>query len=241
MPLTRLGERKRWRSASTTLATVEALAREDERPLIQGLASFAHLQIPSSPFETESQQVEIDASVLDLLRDEALVGPPSMFTREAWNWLARVLSGKRDVALIESHIAPIAARWAPWPELEIALARADLEALDPETAVRRLTPLAGSSTAQAELLALLSEAQEQTGDVAAAVQAWRRAHESRPADRSIRRRLAMARVRAGEPGARSAIEALLAEEPEDEELRAFLRPPPWPTAQKGAAEDPGSH
>jgi len=241
IPLTRLGERKIWRSASTSLATAEALARDDDRPLIRGSVSFAQLQIPSSPFETESQQVEIDAGTLDLLRDEALAGPPSAYTREAWNWLARVLAGKREVAWIESHVAPIATRWAPWPELEIALSRADLEALDPQAAVGRLAPLGASNTATFEVLALLGDAHEQTGDTTAAMQAWRRALELRPEDRWIRRRLAMAQVRAGEAAGRSAVEALLAEEPEDVELRAFLGPAPWPTAQRGAAQDPGSH
>jgi len=241
IPLTRLGERKLWRAASTMLATAEALAREDDRPLTRGLVGFARLQVPSSPFETESQAVEIDAATLDPLRDEALARPPSAYVREVWNWLARVLAGKRDVAQIESHVAPIAARWAPWPELEIALARADLEALDPEAAVRRLAPLGASNTAPFELLALLGESLEQSGDATAAMQAWRRALESRPTDRWIRRRLAMAQVRAGMAEGRSAVETLLTEEPEDEELRAFLGPPPWPTAQKGAAEDPRSH
>jgi len=241
IPLTRLGERKIWRSASTSLATAEALARDDDRPLIRGSVSFARLQIPSSPFETESQQVEIDAGTLDLLRDEALAGPPSAYTREAWNWLARVLAGKREVAWIESHVAPIAARWAPWQELEIALSRADLEALDPQAAVGRLAPLGASNTATFEVLALLGDAHEQTGDGTAAMQVWRRALELRPEDRWIRRRLAMAQVRAGEAAGRSAVEALLAEEPEDVELRAFLGPAPWPTAQRGAAQDPGSH
>lgn len=240
-PLTRLGERKLWRSASTTLATAEALARDDDRPLTRGLANYARLQVPSSPFETESQAIEIDAGTLDLMRDEALAGPPSSYVREAWNWLARVLSGKRDVTLVESYVGPIAARWAPWAELEIALARADLEALDPQAAVRRLAPLGASNAASFELLGLVGDAHEQAGDEKAAIQAWKRALESRPSDRRVRRRLAMAQVRAGEPEGRAAVETLLTEEPEDEELRPFLGPPPWPTAQKGAAEDPRSH
>ncbi len=193
LPVTRLAERKRWRAASATARVAAVLVQEDDRLLLRGVDAFARLQVPSSPFETDSQQVELDDATLSTLRDAALAGPPSAFTRDVWNWLARVLAGKRDVAAIETHVAPLAARWAPWPELEVALARADLEALDPEAAARRLAPLAAAADPSFDVLAVLGEAREQAGDATGALEAWKRALLLRPADRLVGRRLAIAR------------------------------------------------
>ncbi|MCY2958892.1 MAG: hypothetical protein NTY35_01910 [Planctomycetota bacterium] len=241
LPVTRLLERKRWRPASATLTVAERIEAENPTALWRGVASFARAQVPSSPFETVSQQVELDDSTLADLRDAALAAPPSAFTRETWNWLARILSGKRDVTAIEAHVAPLAARWTPWPELEVALARADLEALDPEAAVRRLAPLADAAAPGFDVLAVLGEAREQAGDGPGAVQAWKRALELRPADASVGRRLAMARVREGDPGGVEAIRRLLEEHPDDEELRPFLGPGPWPAVPRGPAPEPRPH
>jgi len=239
--LARLLERRHWRAASATLAIAEELERQNKGPLWVGLASYARAQVPSSPFETDSQQVELDEETLASLREAALAEPPSAFVRATWNWLARVLAGKRDVTAIEAHIAPLAARWAPWPELEIALARADLEALDPAAAVKRLSPLATGPEAPFDVLTVLGEACEQAGDAAGAIQAWKRALEIRPADPWVERRLAMARVRSGDPGGRDAVQRLLEEHPEDEDLRAFLGPGPWPEILRGAGTEPRPH
>jgi len=240
-PFTRLLERKRWRAASATELVAFALAEQNEGGLVRGLDAFTRLQTPSSPFETDSQRVELDESVLVILRDAALAEPPSAYLREVWSWLARVLAGKRDVSAIETHLAPLAARWAPWPELEVALARADLEALDPEAAARRLEPLAAASESTFEVLSVLGEAREQIGDGRGAVQAWKRALELRPGDEGLGRRLAMARVRAGDPGAEEEVRRLLEEHSEDEELRLFLGPGPFPAVQRGAAPEARPH
>jgi tetratricopeptide (TPR) repeat protein len=236
-PITRLRERKLWRAASATRAATLCIAEQNPGSLWRGIDGFALLQIPSSPFETESEQVELDEAVLADLRDAALAEPPSAFVREAWNWLARVLAGKRDVSAIETFIAPLAARWAPWPELEIALARADIEALDPAAAVRRLTPIAEAPEPSFDVLCVLGEAREQAGDSAGAVAVWKRALPLRPNDAWIRRHLAMARVRTGDPGAAEAIREWLDEHPEDEEMRIFLGPGPWPEPAVGPSLD----
>ncbi|MBL8862438.1 MAG: tetratricopeptide repeat protein [Planctomycetes bacterium] len=240
-PWRRLVEHKVWRAASARLAAAEAIEAANPGPLGSGIRSFAALQVPSSPFETESEQVELDTATLDLLRAAGLAEPPSAFVREAWNWLARVLAGKRDVEAIEAQLAPLAAAHAPWPELEVALARADLEALDAASARRRLAPLAAHPGAGFEVLAVLGEALEQLGDPAGAVSAYKRALELRPADLPVRRRLAMAQVRAGDPEGEALVQSLLAEHPEDEELRAFLGPGPWPPPPAGPAVEPRTH
>jgi hypothetical protein len=240
-PLAHLLERKPWRAAAARLRLANALAAENSGPLYQGLARFAELQAPSSPFETEAQQVELEPATLELLRDAALAGPLSTYVREAWNWLARVLVGKRDVAAIEAYLAPLAQLHAPWPELQLALARADLEALDPAAAVRRLEPLAPGGQGPFDVLVLLGEAREAAGDAAAAIRTWQTASEVRPGDLWLQRRLAMAQVRAGDPAGVPAIQALLSEHPEDEELKVFLGPPPWPAPIQGTDLGPSWH
>jgi cytochrome c-type biogenesis protein CcmH/NrfG len=240
-PLARLLLRRTWRTDVATRAATEALAQDNGSVLTRGLADFWRDQIPSSPYETESQQIELEPGVLALLREAALAAPPSVFVRGAWEWLARVLVGKRDVAAIEAYVAPVAARWAPWPELEVALARADLEALDPDAARRRLEPFAGAQPQSFELLTVLGQAHEQAGDGRAAVQAYKAALALRPTDRGARSRLAMAQVRAGDPEGVEAVRTLLQEDPGDEGLRPFLGPGPWPRPQDGDTPDPRPH
>lgn len=240
-PIARLMERKFSREASATERVTGDLERWNDGPLARGLAAFGRLQAYSSPFETHSQATELDDATLTALRDTALAGPPSAFVRDAWSWLARVLAGKRDVAAIESFLAPVAARWAPWPELEVALAHADLEALDPAAAARRLAPLAAPSDAPFDVLALLGLARAQAGETAAAIAAWKRALALRPADLWTRRQLAMAQVRAGDPDGPAAVRRLLEENHEDEELRPFLGPAPWPELPLGPVQEARSH
>jgi hypothetical protein len=236
-PITRLLERKVWRAASATRAVTERVAEQNPGSLWRGIDHFAQLQIPSSPFETESEQVELDEEVLADLRDAALAEPPSAFVRDVWNWIARVLAGKRDVSAIGTFVAPIAARWAPWPELEVALARADIEALDPAAAALRLTSIADAPEASFDVLCVLGEAREQAGDSAGAVAVWKRALPLRPNDAWIRRHLAMARVRTGDPGGAEAVRQWLDEHPEDEEMRTFLGPGPWPEPAVGPSSE----
>jgi len=237
-PLARLLLRKTWRPDVATRAVTDALAQDGGTSLVRGLAEFWNDQVPSSPYETESEQIELDGGVLALLREAALAAPPSIFVRGAWEWLARVLVGKRDIAAIEAFVAPVSARWAPWPELEVALARADLEALDPEAARRRLQPFSAVEQPNFELLTVLGQACEQAGDLPAAVQAHKAAAALRPTDRGARRRLAVAQVRAGDPEGLPAIRALLQEDPADDELKPFLGPGPWPHTGNGYT--PGS-
>lgn len=237
-----LAERKVWRSQSASARVAAELRADDaDSALIRGVEAFARAQAVSSPFETESEKVELTDEALIALRDAALAEPPSAFTRETWNWVARVLSGKRDVNAIEAHVAPIAERWKPWPELEVALARADIEALDPEAAVARLAPLAVASDVSFDVLAVLGDAREQSGDAPGAIAVWQRALGLRSTDLGVRRRLAMARLRAGDPAGAEEIRALLIEFPHDEELKHYAGPGPWPPVRRGPSPEARAH
>jgi len=169
-------ERDRPRLARARFA--ERLARatrgSEWAQLASGLARLYAAQRPSSPFESPAERVELDAAALDELRAAALARRPDELTRAVWNALARVLSGKRDVERIDACLAPLARAHPPWKELEMALARADLEALEPARAVERLRALVAAEPGDLELAGLFAEAQAQAGDAAGAAETRRR-------------------------------------------------------------------
>lgn len=205
----------------------EANAGGEWRFLTRALALHYAAQERSSPWETAEQQVEIDARALAELTDAASLGPPARTTRELWDEVARVLVGKRDVEAIHDWIAPVAGTWAPWSELELALAHADLESLDAEAAVGRLAPLFAQRPDDLELGALLAHAQSRGGDAEAAAETWRELSRRNPGDRGAARGLVQALVSAGaQEEARPLLEELLREDPEDRELWGLLAPRP---------------
>ncbi len=236
-PLQRLLLRKIFRTDATRLALARELARQDPRPLTRALEDFAAAQRPSSPYETEAERIELETSTLDFLWDAAQAAPPSAFVQQMWEWAARTLVGKRDVGALFHYVESLAERWAPWPALEVALARADLEALDAPRARERLDALVRRGDTSFDVWSLLGAAREAVGDAPGAIEAWRRALERRRDDRWVRRRLAMALVRAGDPEGVSIVRELLAVEPHDEELELFLGPGPWPPPADGYTPD----
>lgn len=92
----------------------------------------------------------------------------------------------------------------------------------------RLRPLVTDDVRRVEVWYTLAEAEELSGELGPAARSWRRAAEIAPTDPTIERRLALALVRAGDPEGRSRVEALVAEHPEDEDLKQFLGPGPFP-------------
>ena len=110
-------------------------------PLTAALAAHYLAQRESSPWESGAQATELVDETLEELTLAANAARPDRYTRELWNGLASVLMGKRDVEKIVRWIRPVAEVWAPWPELEIALALAELESLEPQAAAARLEPL----------------------------------------------------------------------------------------------------
>jgi tetratricopeptide (TPR) repeat protein len=268
LPLTRLAmletprfeERDNWCRASLARRLAEAARGEPDEKLMQGLAILYGSQSLSAEFETKEERTVLPREALELFLETALARPPSAFVRALWESLARVLLGKRAVADIYTYLQPLAEKYPPWPVLDLVLAQADLEALEPASAVRRLSTeiaarvrtndgpegLTGASenefAARERDLALwywLGEAQRQTGDHPAAARSWRRALDLQPENRALKRELAMELVRAADPDGRKMIEALLAETPDDAELRVFLEPGPYPEGASGSAMSRG--
>jgi hypothetical protein len=75
-----------------------------------------------------------------------------------------LLVEKREIEFVDQYVRPIAESWAPWWQLEVALARAELEGLDPEAAaqhyLRALQEALVRPAAAARLRARLSMAEQ---------------------------------------------------------------------------------
>ena len=106
-------------------------------PLTSALAHFYSIQTGSSPWANEAAATELDFETLSFLSD--LTRAPDRTTKRWVEELAQVLIGQRRIDWLTEYVAPLAARWAPWPELELTLAEADLEGLLFEEALKRLT------------------------------------------------------------------------------------------------------
>ena len=201
-------------------------------PFARGLEAHYAAQVPSSPYENEAQRVEISDDALEPLALDARAGLDD-FTRRMWEWIAQTLVGKRDVERIDRWIGPLAAAHAPWPELEVPLAYADLEGLDAPAAIERLERVVAGKPASASAWFALGEAREIAGDAQGATAAFKQAHALLPADERVRRRLAMAACRSGDPLGRVLAQEIVSANPKDEEMQAYLEPgppPPAPTA-----------
>ncbi len=243
-------ERTNWCRASLARRLAGASRGGAHEKLMHGFASLYAAQASSPDFESADERIELPDDALAAFEQSALEAP-SALTRGLWESLARVLLGKRDVGNIYKYLQPLAQKHAPWPVLEQVLAQADLEALEPAAAARRLSALiearartndgvdsvtggdtnaggAASKGKDLELWYWLGEAQRRAGDHASAVRSFRRAHELQPENRALERELAMELVRAGDPDGRVLVESLLAKSPGDDELAAYLEPGPYP-------------
>jgi cytochrome c-type biogenesis protein CcmH/NrfG len=109
-----------------------------------------------------------------------------------------------------------------------ALAKADLESLEPQEALRRLDSLKESSPEDFEVWSLLGQAQCALGDGPRALESWRRAVWLKTSDSAARRKIALALARSGDAEGREALRQILLETPNDQELKSFLSQPSAP-------------
>lgn len=204
-------------------------ARNDQHsPSARGLALHFAAQIPSSPYESRAERIELDDRALAVWVSDLSQREPARFERDLFEGLARTLIGKRDLERIERDVEPIARRYAPWPELEHVLAQADIEMLDPTGAAARLArvlELRPGDVESALLRARCLLATERAPEAVAQLERLPAPHASRF---DVRRELAIARVRAGDPRGAMAVAELLALEPDDAVLRAHQGPGPYP-------------
>ncbi|TDJ74857.1 MAG: hypothetical protein E2O39_04465 [Planctomycetota bacterium] len=209
-------------------------------PLLRGLALHFGAQRASSPFETAAQRVELSEEALEALLAAGIAARPDAFTREVCDGVARLLVAKRAIDALYRFAQPLAEKWSPWPELELALASADLEALEPASAARRLAPLHERDPADPRVADRYSRALAGTGDHRGAATVLARHLALRPGDDAFYRRMGIELMRAGDPTGPGRIEELLLEYPGDEELLELLEagPPTEDAERQEAGFDP---
>ena len=238
--LRRKSERGDARADPARAALTERFARAavggPQEDLVAGLALFHAAQERSSQFETLEERTELPADCLTRFRSAALAGPPDPYLRRTWESIARILVRKRWIEEIYTYVQPVAEKDSPWLALEIALARADLEALAPQDAVRRLEPLATDQARSFELFEVLGRAHCALGQGAQALEAWKRAVDLPSDDRVARRKVILAVARAGDPAGIAAAQRLLLEMPEDQAILGVLEHP----VRTGPPTDPCS-
>jgi tetratricopeptide (TPR) repeat protein len=156
----------------------------------------------------------------------------TQLTRELWDSLAWLLTEKRmpEEALV--YLEPLAERFAPWPELDLAVARAYREVLDPESARRFLERARLARPQDAELLLESARCAQDLDDSDGALGFLERAVELQPGRAELERALALALVARGDPRGRAWVERLLAGNPEDPELLDALARTTAPGAEE---------
>jgi Flp pilus assembly protein TadD len=229
-PWTRVRRLPAQRADAARASTFKAVAAAQPGSFSAGLAAYYARQAASPPFEHGLTRFELDETALSHFERAVAEEPLDPFLRAVWSWLARVLVDKRDVTNVDRFLAPLAAAHAPWSELEIAVAYADLEALDAQSAARKLEAVVAREASNWRAWFALGEAREILGQAAPAVQAFGRVCELLPGEYVLRRRFAMALTRVDAAAGRKLVAELLAEYPKDEELQAYTGPdaPPPP-------------
>lgn len=243
-PLSWLFQRNSERLSKTRAQNFQRLASAMKSPLGDGLAQLYSAQSLSSPFESPAESFELPKSALDKLREATLSErdrPLTNGVRVLWEELGLVLAGKRWIPEIYEYLEPLAQARAPWPGLERQLALADAESLEFESAYARLLPLQDYFAKRGDFWRELAKVQEQLGKADDCIWSYRKALGLRPGDHDLERRLAILLVRAGDPEGKPMVEKLLGEHPDDEELRIYAGPGPYPPPKPGYSPQGDRH
>ncbi|MCB9916742.1 MAG: hypothetical protein H6828_16600 [Planctomycetes bacterium] len=212
----------------------QRLAAAEQAPgVLSVLAAHFAAQRIDNKWESEALAMELEDAVQDALGRAAAGPTPDALTVQAAEALARVLGEKRRVDALYPTLGPAAERHAPWPALEVALAQADLELLDPAAAVERLEPLLAGRGGSAAAWAMLAEGQQQLGHDEDAARSLERALALAPGNEELERRLAVAAVRAGRPDGPQRLARALDEAPQSEELLRYRGAGPWGPPRQG--------
>ncbi|MFT7671399.1 MAG: hypothetical protein ACI8X5_004117 [Planctomycetota bacterium] len=198
-----------------------------------GLATHFGSQVPSSPFESAESKVELIPDALRRFSEAGLAAHPSSLVVQALETCGFLLGEQRKVEEIYEYLAQPAERHAPWPGLEVALAQASMEFLEPEAALESLKRAHEVWAGSPPSWAMQADAEMQAGDDSAAVQSLEKALALAPHNHEIERRLAIAYCRAADPRAKSALQDALVEDPEDSELLRYQEGGPYSAPQAG--------
>lgn len=222
-PLAFLEKMPQQRRFELQAAWATSLAPGPAPELARGLVLHFGAQQLSSPYETRAAQVELDEDALRAFL-KALPAPDALdgLTRELWSSLAELLTDKREPELVVVYLEPVAERFAPWPELDLAVAHAHRELLEPEEAMRFL---ARARAARPRDLAIALESARCFGDLGdpkGAVGVLEEAQAQGAGEPELERALGLALLQAGEERGREIVERFLRVYPEDAELLRAL-------------------
>jgi tetratricopeptide (TPR) repeat protein len=227
-PLSFLTTMPQQRSYALTSAWAASLESAGAPELVRGLRLHFAAQQLSSPYETRALQIEDDPEAFRAFFAAAPApGRLDRLSRDLWQVLAWLFTEKRmpEEALV--YLEPMAERFAPWPALDRAVARAYREVLEPEQALRFLERARTAEPYDVELLHESALCAIDLGDDLGAAgfleQALRIEQRT-----ELQRALGLAYLRAGDERGRPLLERLLDARPEDSEVRRALGLPPLP-------------
>ena len=214
-------------------AWASSLASATTPALAGGLALHFHAQKLSSPGESRAQQIELEEDALRAFF--SAVPPPGEldgFSRELWESLAWLLAEKREPEHLMVYVEPIAERFAPWPELDRAVARGYQEVLEPDTALRFLARARAARPLDIDLLLQSARCAEEDGDTDGAVEFLEQALALQPGRPDVWRALGLTLTRSGDERGREWLERARTDYPSDSELLRALGLP-VPEAEDG--------
>lgn len=245
LPVDRL-MRREWERPDperTMLLDRLAIWNTDHSTFLEALARLSAVQSHSSPFATLSQAIELDAGLVADLCASATEHAGDPLVHNVLVGLARVLMERRDIALLLKFIEPLSAAWGHPLDLEVTLAQADLESLDPSSSEARLAPFMRRSRVHPEVWRLRGDALYQLGRYAEAAELWRDLEPVTGLSEVYERRYALALLRSGSPLGIVLAKQILKEHPQDEELAAALEagPSPLPEPEFTPPGDPDDH
>jgi tetratricopeptide (TPR) repeat protein len=215
-----------FRDEQAWAASLECAAAPE---LTRGLALHFGVQQLSSPYETRAQQIEIEEDALRAFFAAApQTGALDPFTRVLWEALAWLFMEKRMPEQALVYLEPLAERFAPWPALDRAVARAYLEVLEPATARRFLERARLARPEDIELLLESARCAQAQGDVPGAVAFLEQVYDLYPDRPDVERAVGLELMRCGDARGRKLLEQRLAKNPDDKELEELLARPQAP-------------
>lgn len=225
-------DRARGMRAALCERLARAAAGTPREELARGLAVHYGAQESSSPYETLAQRTEVREDELRAFLAAADTMDP--FSRSAWEGLAWLLTEKRMPDMVLAYVEAVAERYAPWPVLDRAVARAYMEFLEPEEARRFVERGLATAPNDPDLLVLAAELAAGRGEHADAAELYRRALAAAPEKSDVERSLGIELMRAGDPEGREIIDRLLAQDPDDPVILEALQAGPDPGEGSGS-------
>lgn len=212
----------------------QRLASAETSPgVAAGLAAHFAAQVPSSPFQAPELGIELVDEAAQRFSEAAAGETLDSLEIQLIETLGYLYTAQRKVEEIDRYLVKPAERHAIWSTLELYLAQAALEFLDPETALESLQRAHEAWPGSPTSWAMQAEAEQQSGDDRAAVASLERALTMNPKSFELERRLAIALQRAGDPRGKQAIEKALAGHPEDTSLQDHRGGGPYPPVPDG--------